>query len=347
MFRCVAFTDSRREEWDRFAQARGTIFHTTAFRQILIDSFGYQCGYHAVVDQQDSICALLPLVIGRNLSLKRVGVSLPFANYLDICADSEEALGFAMASIATIQERCQLESVELRLKAQDIRQPNWQAQLQNVTFALPLLGDEEATLAQASASCRNHVRKTYKNDWFAVSFDPANLPDFYKVYVRRMKQLGSPSPAQGFFESFFRHLPENTFLLSVLDKATGQVIGGMLLLASLGDSTLYYPYGANLVEYNHQYLNNFMYWEAARFGMREGLKRLDLGRSPVGSGTYTYKMQWGAKPEQLRYLFYGKGDGQAGPPDRERLHGLIELWKIMPDFITEPIGKKMIRYVMP
>ncbi|HWR28608.1 MAG TPA: hypothetical protein VN631_02140, partial [Negativicutes bacterium] len=62
---------------------------------------------------------------------------------------------------------------------------------------------------------------------------------------------------------------------------------------------------------------------------------------------YTYKMQWGAKPEQLRYLFYGKGDGQAGPPDRERLHGLIELWKIMPDFITEPIGKKMIRYVMP
>ena len=80
MFRCVAYAENMREEWGRFAWAQGTIFHTIAFREVLLESFGYQCGYHAVVDRQDSICALLPLVIGRDLSLKRVGVSLPFVN---------------------------------------------------------------------------------------------------------------------------------------------------------------------------------------------------------------------------------------------------------------------------
>src|SRR5665647_2504686 len=105
MLRCVAYTDSMREAWDQYALAHGTIFHTIAFRRILLDSFGYQCGYHAMIDGQDRICALLPLVIGRNLGLKRVGVSLPFANYLDVCADSDEMRRLALEAIPGIQNK--------------------------------------------------------------------------------------------------------------------------------------------------------------------------------------------------------------------------------------------------
>lgn len=90
---------------------------------------------------------------------------------------------------------------------------------------------------------------------------------------------------------------DNAFLLTIHDPSAGQVVGGMLLITSPGNATLYYPYGANLVEYNNKYLNNYMYWEAVRFGIHDGLKSLDLGRSQTGSGTYKYKEQWGAKPE--------------------------------------------------
>ena len=121
----------------------------------------------------------------------------------------------------------------------------------------------------------------------------------------------------------------------------------MLLLTSPGNSTLYYPYGANLVEYNHRYLNNFMYWEAVRFGIRQGLKFLDLGRSPAESGTYQFKQQWGAKPVPLQYLYSQGETGGSGPSDRDRLRFFIELWKKTPDFITEPVGRRLIRYVMP
>ncbi|MBP2665838.1 MAG: FemAB superfamily protein [Firmicutes bacterium] len=347
MLRLVAYSEAMREEWDRFALSRGTVFHSGGFRQILLDSFGYRCAYHAVIDDQERICGLLPLVVGRNLSWSRVGVSLPFVNHLDICADNEETKNVALSAIPGIITNLGLQTVELRLKDQAVDLPQWQVHLQNCTFELPLLEDETATLAQASASCRNHVRKTYKNSWFAVSFDPGRLPEFYKVYVKRMKQLGSPAPALEFFANFFRCMPDGTTLLTVLERDTDRVIGGMLLISDPGNSTLYYPYGANLVEYNHQYLNNFMYWEAVRLGLRQGMKSLDLGRSPVGSGTYHFKMQWGAKPAPLQYLFYGNKEGTAGPPDREKLKVFIELWKVMPAFVTDRIGKTLIKYLMP
>lgn len=347
MLRCAKYTDLMRDEWDKFALSKGTVFHMSAFRQILLSSFGYRCGYHAIVDKYNRICAIIPLIVGRNLGLKNAGVALPFVNYTDICADSEEALRFAVSSILELKDKYGLDYIELRLKDQDLDDSAWSLHLQNYTFVLPLAGGEEKVLSLATSSCRNHVRKVYKNNWFTVSFDINHMDAFYRIYVKRMKQLGSPAPDIHFFKCFFDYLPENTFLLTVLDQNTGNVIGGMLLLISPGNATVYYPYGANLVEYNSKYLNNFMYWEAVRFGIRNGMKYLDLGRSQAGSGTYKYKEQWGAKAEQLKYLIYdGSGKG-SGPPDRRRLSFFVELWKTTPNFITNRVGKQLIKYLMP
>jgi serine/alanine adding enzyme len=325
----------------------GTVFHSISFRQILIRSFGYRCVYHAIVDELNRIHALVPLVAGRNLGFKKAGVSLPFVNYTDICAVSKDAQDFAVEAILTLKERYGLDYIELRLKDQNLDKAGWRANLHNYTFVLPLSEDEEQILALSSGSNRNHVRKVYKKDGFAVSFDSSHLNDFYKVYVRRMKQLGSPAPDIGFFRRFFELLPENSYLLTVLDKETRQVIGGMLLLTSPGNSTLYYPYGANLSEYNNRYLNNFMYWEAVRFGIRKRLRYLDLGRSQADSGTYKYKEQWGAKPVQLKYLVYTGDDKGHQAPDKDSLSFFVEMWKKTPSFVTNPVGKKLIKYLMP
>lgn len=347
MYRCVAYTESMKEQWDRFAWSEGTVFHTLAFRSILLDSFGYKCAYHAVMDEHDQIQAMIPLVVGRNLSLKKAAVSLPFVNYTDICARSEDAHTYAIDSVQKLREQLGLSYIELRLKNRDADRKGWTQNRIHHTFVLPLLEDEENVLALSTGSNRNHVRKVYKNDWFDVSFDIANLEAFYKVYIRRMKQLGSPAPDLRFFRAFFEALPNHSHLLTVLDKQTGDVAGGMLLLTSPGNSTLYYPYGANLSEYNSKYLNNFMYWEAVRFGIRNGLKQLDLGRSQTGSGTYRYKEQWGAKPEQLHYAVYAGGSESSGPPDRESLGLFVELWKKMPGWMTDYAGKKLIKYILP
>ncbi|RKN78255.1 GNAT family N-acetyltransferase [Paenibacillus ginsengarvi] len=348
MLKCVAYTERMRDEWDELAWSKGTVFHTTAFRQILLSCFGYRCQYRAVIDESGRLRAMIPLVAGRNLTLKQVAVSLPFVNYCDLCADGDESFRFAVESVKALKRESKLGYAELRLKDRPLAdEAGWTVNTHNYTFKLPLEGGEEQVLALSSGNNRNHVRKVYKNDWFDVSFDTGHLDAFYRVYVRRMKQLGSPAPDIRYFRAFFERLPRHAFLLSVLDKTSGDVVGGMLLLGSPGNSTLYYPYGANLIEYNNKYLNNFMYWEAAKLGMRNGYDYLDLGRSPAGSGTYTFKEKWGAKPEQLYYAVYDGGAGAGGPPDKESLGLFVELWKKAPAFVTDLAGKKLIKYVFP
>ncbi len=352
MFQCVPYSAALQPAWDELAEARGCVFHTTAFRAVLLESFDYECAYHAIMDESGGLRALLPLVVGRNIGFKRVGVALPFINYLDICADSDEARVAAVAALPQLKAQLNLAYLELRFLAQPFLaqpfvQPGWRAMRQHFTFVLPLAADEERVLALSTGSNRNHVRKVYKNGWFDVSFDAANLAAFYRVYCRRMHELGSPAPSLAFFKRFFQYLPNNAHLLTVLEKKTGDVVGGMLLVTSPANNTLYYPYGANLTAYNHQYLNSFMYWEAVRFGIRQGLQWLDLGRSQAGSGTYRYKAQWGAEPRQLTYLLYDGGQGSVSPADKEKLQALVELWKKTPRLLTDFVGPRLIKYVLP
>ena len=100
---------------------------------------GYKCSYHAIIDGNDRICALIPLVIGRNLGLQNAGVSLPFVNFADICAQSEAALHFALTSLPQLQDKYCLAYIELRLKDQSLDSPSWRLDLQHYTFVLPLL----------------------------------------------------------------------------------------------------------------------------------------------------------------------------------------------------------------
>lgn len=347
MYRWVNYTESMQAEWDKLALAHGTVFHTTAFRRILLRAFGYRCRYHAVLDGDGRLCALVPLVEGRNLGLKKAAVALPFVNYVDVCAGNEAAFEFALDALAAYRTEARLSYIELRCKERKVGRPGWSEVLQHYTFVLPLAEGEEQVLARSSASNRNHVRKVYKNGWFTASFDPAHLDAFYGVYQTRMKQLGSPSPDIRFFRSFLELLPAHCRLLTVHDAEAGGVIGGMLLLASPSNGTLYYPYGASLVEYNSKYANNFMYWEAVRYGIGQGLRFLDLGRSQAGSGTYKYKQQWGAEPQQLQYAVYTGSDAAYAAPDKQRLQLFVELWKSAPSFITNRVGPRLIKYVLP
>jgi CelD/BcsL family acetyltransferase involved in cellulose biosynthesis len=350
MFTCVPYTAALWGGWDELALARGTIYHTTAFRRILADSFGYIPADHAILDGGGRIAALIPLVIGRNLRLRRAGVCLPFANHADLCATGPAAREAALAALPAIAAAHDLAYLELRLTEEEDRPapvaPGWTASRGNYAFRLPLAGGEEQVLALSTASNRNHIRKAARNNLFAVSFDPGRLEGFYRVYCKRMKELGSPAPAIRFFECFFTHLPEHATLLTVAD-AGGAVVGGMLLLASPGDRTLYYPYGATLVEYNSRYLGNFMYWEAVKYAIAHGFEHFDLGRSPAGSGTYRYKEQWGARPVRLAYLTYSPAGAPAGPPDRGRLGPLVALWRAAPALLTDFVGPRLIRYVLP
>ena len=346
MLELVKYTNTQAAIWDDFADRYGSIFHTIAFKNLLQDCFGYECLYHYLADTNGQIKAILPLISARNIMQSKVGVSLPFINHLDFCTDGSISNQQLLDYLQELQEQYQLKYLQLRLREEPAANTGWQSNTDNYTFMLPLKGAEQDILALSSGSNRNHTRKVYKNNYFAVSFDPANLIDFYRVYQRRMHELGSPAPALHFFQAFFEYFPKTTHLLTVIDRATDKVVGGMLLVQSTTDKTLYYPYGANLVEYNNRYLNNFMYFEAAKFGQSLGMEWLDLGRSPLDSGTYRFKKQWGANPVSLHYLFYF-GKHNAVIPSKESMSVFIKIWRYLPLGLVNFLGARLIKNVLP
>ena len=290
--------------------------------------------------------------------MKKAGISLPFANYLDICCKDDDVFEFIIDYIKGIPEKYNIDYVEIRLmahaKVDTKRNPDTtqiRCNSNNYTFILPLERNEEQVMSLSTGSNRNHTRKTYKNDWFSVSVDACQLEAFYTVYCKTVKRLGSPAPALDFFKNIRTKFPDDTTILTVSDNDTHCVVGGMFLF--LWKDTLYYYWGGALPEYNKKYINNFMYWEAVKFSISKGFKLLDLGRSAFGSGTYNFKEQWGAQPVQLKYYHFGRehdmkaADNKHIEIKKDDFGMLISMWKHTPDFVTDFVGKRLIKYIMP
>lgn len=345
MYTLIEFTEEYRLRWNAFVKANhGSVFHLIEWKEILEKSFRYKGMYFLAVEPDGEIAGVVPIICGRDLLMRKVGVSLPFVNYLDICCKDEEVLYFIISELYNAADKAALKYIELRFKKQAFTESKTILNDTNYTLVLPLDGDEQKVLSYSDGSNRNHVRKVYKNQYFSVSFDNSNLKKFYDIYCRTMKRLGSPAPDYSFFELILKNLGDKTRLLTVIDNERDEVIGGMFLFTD--DDTVYYQWGGSLTEYNKKYVNNFMYWEAVKFGLRNGYKQLDLGRSPFGSGTYKFKQQWGAVPIKLNY--YKIGNNLPGTEiNRENLGPFVSLWRILPNIFTDTMGKILIRFVMP
>ena len=345
MYSLVVYKKEFKNQWENFVKQHGTVFHSIAWKEILEETFGFKTHYVMAFDEDGQVKSVMPLVIGRNLALKKVGMALPFVNYLDICAEDDKARDFILEQMYPMLSTIGLDFIELRFKDSPMEQINCTMQDDNYTFILPLEGGEEKVMELSSSNNRNHTRKTYKNEWFKSSFDWNRADAFYEVYAHTMKRLGSPCPSITLFYKLKEKLGDNITLLTVIDSDTDKVIGGMTLFT--WRDTVYYQWGGAIEEYNKKYVNNFMYWEAVKYSIDNGYKFLDLGRSPVDSGTYKFKGHFGAEGQKLTYCRISKDSQKIKQIEKNDVKWAIELWKKLPKVLTDKAGEILIKYVLP
>jgi hypothetical protein len=74
--------------------------------------------------------------------------------------------------------------------------------------------------------------------------------------------------------------------------------------------------------------------------VERGVKIFDYGRSKVGTGSYSFKKNWGFQPESLFYEFYLVKS--ASLPDNNPLNPkyqiFIAAWKRLPLIVSQMIG---------
>ncbi|HHT9125426.1 MAG TPA: FemAB family XrtA/PEP-CTERM system-associated protein [Candidatus Brocadiia bacterium] len=333
-----------REEWDSYAQTsqEGTVYHLTAWKGIIENIFGHKTCY-IYTKEHDKITGILPLVLMRSLLFGKFIISVPFFNYGGICTSDESARKALLNHAIEIAKGVNAEFIEFRhSKNNDLELP---VKLSKVCMVLKLSSVEEVW-GNFKSKLRNQIKRPEKAGMIARIGGLEELDNFYFVFARNMRDLGTPVYPKNFFRIILEKFPEHSRICTVLIKdkpvASGFTLGFK--------DKLEIPWASSLKEYNIFSPNMMLYWNVLQYACKNGYKEFDFGRSTIRGSTYRFKEQWGAKPLQLYWHYWKPNLSEADKlpelnPHNPKFKLAIKTWQRLPLWLTNAIGPLIVKYL--
>jgi FemAB-related protein (PEP-CTERM system-associated) len=332
--------DGSATEWDTFAQQnRGwTQFHAHDWRHVVESTFGHECLYLAARAMDGSLAGVLPLVRVRSRLFGHFMVSMPYLNYGGPLGNTEavqrlsaHAINEAQTSGADLLEM--RSSVELPLEL-DVSH-------RKLTVVRELPDDPDALWGQLPSKVRSQVRRPQK-DGVEVRFGLDRVGDFYHVFARHMRDLGTPVMPRSFFDRIASAFPDSA-TLAVAYMQGRPVASGFAF--RYGDE-VEMTWASSLLEVRRSAPNMLIYWEMMRAAIQAGARRFNFGRCSRDSGTYRFKMQWGGQEEALYWYQHASGERASTPsPDDKAFAWGPRLWKRLPLPIAGILGPRIVKYL--
>lgn len=330
------------ERWERFAASMAplTLSQHPGWLDVLHSSLAHRT-FLIEATHGDSIVGLLPLCQVQGPLLGRTLSSLPYLNYGGaLAADPEiatamisEALNLASSlgsSRLLLRHSIAVEHHALR---------RFECPKINVRRELP--SSTEGLDASLSSSTRSQVRKGRKNGLSVVWGGEELLAEFYDVFSRNMRDLGTPVYSMSLFREALRRFPHRAELCVVR-------LGSIAVAASLlahGWGITEVPSASSLREFNKSNANMLMYWHLLERSIVRGQSYFDFGRCTAGDSVFKFKEQWGGRPLPAQWQI---GDWQAASrPERigPGRHRLSKVWRRLPLPLSRWIGPAIVRRV--
>jgi FemAB-related protein (PEP-CTERM system-associated) len=333
-----------RSAWSAYVASRAaaTGYHDWAWRDVIERTFGHTCFYLiARRGGRGEITGVLPLVEIRSRLFGRTMTSVPFVNYGGVIADSEpvaEALLAAARNLARTRgcRHVELRHIGRRFEALPCKQ-------HKVTMRLDLAA---GLWDRLDRKVRNQIRKAMKSDLTVERGGVERLSDFYTVFARNMRDLGTPVYTRRLFEEVLRAFPERARLVIVRHAARG----GAPIAAGVTFRTgamVEVPWASSISDFNALCPNHLLYWSVIETAIADGCTTLDFGRSTPHEGTYKFKAQWGATPVPLHweYCLLRGGAIPDQSPKNPKLRLFVETWKRMPLWAANLIGPYVVKSI--
>jgi FemAB-related protein (PEP-CTERM system-associated) len=325
--------------WDEFVLScpGATFFHRAGWQKIMREVFRHDtCFLYAETDGR--IEGVLPLAHVKSMLFGNSLVSLPFAVYGGVAATSEAAARQLEDEAQRIAERLGVDHLELRHVA--ARHADWPLQDLYVTFRKEILPDEEANMLAIPRKQRAMVRKGIKNG-LRSDLD-AGIERFFALYADNVHRHGTPALPRRYFEALREVFGADCEVTTVTDAAARPL--SSVLSFYFRDEVLPY-YAGDTLAARDLAANDFKYWELMRRSCARGLKLFDYGRSKQGTGSYSFKKNWGFEPQPLHYEYrlYKRNAIPQNNPANAKYKLLIETWRRMPIGMANWLGPFVVR----
>jgi FemAB-related protein (PEP-CTERM system-associated) len=331
------------ELWDRYVAVKQTAtgYHLAAWRHVVARAFSHQTFYLMANEISGEVRGILPLVYLNSPLFGRFLVSLPYFNYGGLVADTAEAADALLTEAAACARSLGADHIELRHVAG--LHLDWPKKEHKVSMRMDLPQRYEDLMKAFSTKLRSQVRRGEKEGMTAEVGGLNLLDDFYHVFARNMRDLGTPVYGKQFFAEVLREFPRDVRICAV--KFKGQTVASGLVYGYR--NMLEIPWASSDKRYGRFAPNMMLYGTALRYACEQGYRVFDFGRSSRYSGTYRFKEQWGAKPVQLEWHYWLRSGHELPEvnPQNPKYRLAIELWKRLPIPVTTLIGPQISRYL--
>ncbi|MEE9442375.1 MAG: FemAB family XrtA/PEP-CTERM system-associated protein [candidate division Zixibacteria bacterium] len=327
------------QRWNEYAEQNPycTYCHQWEWQAVFQNSFKAM-PYYYLAEHDNKIVGIFPNIYMKSVLFGRYMISLPWLDYGGPVADSAEIAELLISNAGN--EARDLGCQFLEMRAVGMHLPNLTEKLDKREFHLDLTGGQDKVWASFDAKARNQVRKAEKSG-LIVCFGKTDLLDeFYRIFSRNMRDLGTPVWPKSLFAEIFNHFGDTSEIALV--RMDNEPIAAALLLHYRKYSTV--PSASARREFLKYCPNNIMYWEIIKRCIEKGSKVFDFGRSSEGAGTYRFKKQWVKNPKEQvwQYQLYAKDSLPELNPNNPKFKLLIGIWRKLPVPIANLIGPKIV-----
>lgn len=340
-YKIDVLTGDKKNEWDTYVRnsPNANFFHLSGWKNVLAGTYGYK-PYYIYAEENKQIRGILPLFIMKNLSFKKIAVSVPFGVYGGICADNDTAGKLLLDKAKQITKEENAQYLELKNTAD-----NGNGLLTKdlyVTFIKELPEDKTMCLKDQPRKTRAASRKAIDSG-LKEEIGIHLLKECYDIYAVSVRNLGSPVVPFGFFKRIADEFKDMTTVLSV--KLGKKTIASVLVF--LYKDTVMPYYGGSLSGFSRFQPNNFMYLRLMEHGVDLGYRFFDFGRSKKETGSYKFKVLQGFSPTPLYYQYFLNTAKEIPnvSPANPKYSIAIEIWKKTPLFLTKIAGPALVKHI--
>ena len=329
-------------------------YHLWEWGEALSSTYKHQ-RYYLATTQNGDVSGILPLIHVKSRLFGNRLISLPFCEHGGPLADprlkdeeTRRVIEGLLDATNNLARALGVEYVEIRNPQASVMQDlhcaqGYSAFQKYTTFKIDLAREQKELWSSLHQRARNKVRKAVKSGVEVEEADGVQrLKDYYKLYLKTQRRHGSPPHGYKLFEKLYDAYQPKGKMKILLAEHQGKPIAGLINFHhnkmifgwdSVGDA-----------EHRRFHPTNLLLWNTVEWGVKNGYRTFDLGRTRRATTVYRFKSGWGGKETYLKdYVYFvGSNNTEFPDPEQTRYRYLSKLWGLVPTSLSKKIGPKII-----